>query len=1032
MATGEELVVKDGKLTQVVKSLTERLNEAYNKLTKTAKISTKYETFGKEDLTTKKELVTKQRDIFEAIQKVTETMEKTGRYDYSDALNKLNDQLKKLSDLLINYGKSDVTIKASLDIIDAIKQGDTATVNERIELLRLEAGKLPEPLQLEAGEQIKQLGTTAKTMSEFMEHWMYKKTPTKISGDANEIFKGEFTNDIARDELIRQEVDRILERRYEKLLDRLPDTIKKLKPNEITDYLRDRYDKEYFETAYDGEYKDLDDYLDRNRIEADIRAKSRELDEIQTNIENDEIDKEITDNFKDKVTDPKLKDDLEKRSDTLKRQIEEKKEKLEIATKTEIRMPFQETRELEGAVKPEEALIPKEETALTSKEETAWEEKTKEEKLSEQKASELIERAKKGLEEEQKAQKEARTLRERGGSVFPRSSPRVGVTTRDGTTTRTNVEELGRMTQWQFERLYGDEVQLTEVYSSPLRINKEGTLTYTQPIIKTSTWLTPEQAIEEANRIREDATIKLALQPLTQAMTQAQQMEQQATQTAIQTRTATETQTQTQTVTQPQVAMEMQTQTKTQEEIITDKYKYREQPPPPKTETTKPIVPVKVAYGSWVYRQGMIWRVKPPDGKIYNLKRGEIPEGVYKFATGKGSARKTLQLLPKGAIPVNTEDDLDMGWAKIHVSYRDGQTYMSVTGGKKAAEWRWQEEEAEKEQIKKEIIYSRMREREIEGDNVTPSTKRDTDIENTQPDLSTDGLEKTLLPEYSTDKIKVYAINDDWIRNTYPDTSIGDRLGVDFAGAGHHYVYWRIIPENEIWVSKYFQDDDMMGWVGHEAEERKEMKQDNLDYETAHDKANVLEEEIRENPQEADELLSEAMDENNDTESADAEIPDESEPELPLVSKDMIKLQKTAMPQFNEGKVKVYLVNGDWMRKNIDPTFRKSASWYDNPKLVPKNRIYVEMLGYGEKMEDIVAEKMRKIKAYNPIDRVLFESPNELNENLTQESDNVKQEIKRLVGRTTNRNKKKQEFIDAGGLYYLHHRIPETSFQGTI
>ncbi len=124
---------------------------------------------------------------------------------------------------------------------------------------------------------------------------------------------------------------------------------------------------------------------------------------------------------------------------------------------------------------------------------------------------------------------------------------------------------------------------------------------------------------------------------------------------------------------------------------------------------------VELPYAALTWKQGNHWGYITPNELMsgYNekdvkwLKEGEIPAGIYKYATGKGSAYKTLQILPMGA-KLPSDADIDMGWAKIHITSKEGTLTMNFAGGKKAAEDRWAEEErlVEEEKIVREQMLS--------------------------------------------------------------------------------------------------------------------------------------------------------------------------------------------------------------------------------------------------------------------------------------------------------------------------------------
>jgi hypothetical protein len=127
-------------------------------------------------------------------------------------------------------------------------------------------------------------------------------------------------------------------------------------------------------------------------------------------------------------------------------------------------------------------------------------------------------------------------------------------------------------------------------------------------------------------------------------------------------------------------------------------------PPPDEQSGGKKV---KIPFGATTWRQGNRWgyvtaeelmKIEPQKNVIW-LKKGEIPEGIYRYATGRGSARKTVQVLPREAVFEYTPDSpavIDMGWATVQIyKQNDGVLGMKFLGGKKAAEKRWTEEKAE-------------------------------------------------------------------------------------------------------------------------------------------------------------------------------------------------------------------------------------------------------------------------------------------------------------------------------------------------
>jgi hypothetical protein len=122
------------------------------------------------------------------------------------------------------------------------------------------------------------------------------------------------------------------------------------------------------------------------------------------------------------------------------------------------------------------------------------------------------------------------------------------------------------------------------------------------------------------------------------------------------------------------------------------------------------------------------------------------------------------------------------------------------------------------------------------------------------------GLGKVLLPQYSTRKLKIYAINDDFIRDNFVDTVIGTdgRAGIDWGQGGHHWIF-PMIPEDEIWVGRSLSPSDRPKFILHEIAEREKMMK-GMDYSTAHnDYANEVETKARLHPEDIRGMLEEAL-----------------------------------------------------------------------------------------------------------------------------------------------------------------------------
>ena len=219
----------------------------------------------------------------------------------------------------------------------------------------------------------------------------------------------------------------------------------------------------------------------------------------------------------------------------------------------------------------------------------------------------------------------------------------------------------------------------------------------------------------------------------------------------------------------------------------------------------------QVKPGTIEWRQGNKWVVIPPrdDGSYHNEDKVYIDKplpGTYKFAIGKGSAAKTLQVL--GGVP-RSDADIDMGWANVHISAKDKQLTMNVKGGKEAAETRWSEYE-QMQDIDKQAY-------DFDGDGIpegeiTQGIPRGYKRKNIAPV----GLQKVELPQYRMeDGTRVYLVNGNFVRHNY-DT--------DFTQGGHSKVYPEFIPSKEIWIDRSLDTSvDRKATLLHEIKEYKAM-----------------------------------------------------------------------------------------------------------------------------------------------------------------------------------------------------------------
>jgi hypothetical protein len=274
---------------------------------------------------------------------------------------------------------------------------------------------------------------------------------------------------------------------------------------------------------------------------------------------------------------------------------------------------------------------------------------------------------------------------------------------------------------------------------------------------------------------------------------------------------------------------------------------------------------------------------------MYTLN--SMPQGA-KYATGKGSAFKTLTIL--GGSP-EKDVDLNLGWANIHITAKSGQLDIDYRPNEKANTGKREETigmgegqipyaGAEEDRLKagltreekmmlaqnpeltaedfyepQEPQFEYNREEIGERPENIPDHVSQKMPQQYSENYVPDGLQKVELPQYRYGKIKVYLVNDDWIRTTYADESIGDRLGNDFTGGGHALVYWKLIPKNEIWIARSLKGLDRKGYILHEMTERRTMV-NGEDYSDAHnDYANPPEIVARTNPRLVDQLIQDEM-----------------------------------------------------------------------------------------------------------------------------------------------------------------------------
>jgi hypothetical protein len=115
-------------------------------------------------------------------------------------------------------------------------------------------------------------------------------------------------------------------------------------------------------------------------------------------------------------------------------------------------------------------------------------------------------------------------------------------------------------------------------------------------------------------------------------------------------------------------------------------------------------------------------------------------------------------------------------------------------------------------------------------------------------------IKKTLIPQYSTSKLKLYTV----------DPTAVTFHNIKFTNAGHHLVYPEI-PNGEVWLSKDLNPAELKYYIYHELLEHSKMLM-GLNYDSAHIMANKAEGRLRHSNDlhEVDRLIKKMIDLNRD------------------------------------------------------------------------------------------------------------------------------------------------------------------------
>jgi len=113
-------------------------------------------------------------------------------------------------------------------------------------------------------------------------------------------------------------------------------------------------------------------------------------------------------------------------------------------------------------------------------------------------------------------------------------------------------------------------------------------------------------------------------------------------------------------------------------------------------------------------------------------------------------------------------------------------------------------------------------------------------------------IHKKLLKEFSTEKIKVWVIDGEAVRNLF---------FLDFTEGGHEFVY-PFVPKEEVWIDNDVGKDEIKFVLLHEMHERKLMK-GGMKYDDAHKSSSEIEYYCRKHLKELDKNLKKEIKENN-------------------------------------------------------------------------------------------------------------------------------------------------------------------------
>lgn len=268
-----------------------------------------------------------QKLTIEAIKRFPEGIEKTtepmaGRESYAGIIEKL-DRLENRLNLEIRDKALRTKVKEAIKEYQwAITLKDPEMLAAAARRLELTTRALPKQLKGPGSDWFEVLNKTMKETDSYV----------KTEGpSAWEVFKGTEETAGSIEARIKVQAERILEDRWDKLTDRLPESIKRRSREEIRKYLEERYGK-----------KEIEEQLDIENIESELRREQIESTETKTRIESREKELDLYKKWRDSAKDPEKKKKFQELLDVATKQQKRDKELL-TQVKEKVKEPMIKT-----------------------------------------------------------------------------------------------------------------------------------------------------------------------------------------------------------------------------------------------------------------------------------------------------------------------------------------------------------------------------------------------------------------------------------------------------------------------------------------------------------------------------------------------------------------------------------------------------------------------------------------------------------------------------------------------------------------